>query len=294
MKKYLVLDVGGSAIKYVIMDEEKNIYERGKKPTPLDCLDSFVETIVSLSQQYSDISGIAISMPGMINPEIGYCFTGGALTYNHDINMAELLSEHCGVRVTIGNDAKCAANAELGFGSLQDIQDGAVIILGTAIGGALIKDHKVLSGRRFGAGEFSNIITDYHKPYDGDSSWYARNGINGLLLHIQGALGTEEHYSGEEIFEMANSGNEAVLKGLNQFCLETAVQIYNINQIFDCEKVAIGGGISAQPLLIELIKKNFDEIYNSCYASTLPPEIVVCEYRNDANLIGALYQHLHQ
>ena len=52
---------------------------------------------------------------------------------------------------------------------------------------------------------------------------------------------------------MANNGNEAVLKGLNQFCLETAVQIYNINQIFDCEKVAIGGGISAQPLLLELI-----------------------------------------
>ena len=95
------------------------------------------------------------------------------------------------------------------------------------------------------------------------------------------------------LFEMANNGNEAVLKGLNQFCLETAVQIYNINQIFDCEKVAIGGGISAQPLLLELIKKNFDEIYNSCYASTLPPEIVVCEYRNDANLIGALYQHLN-
>ena len=30
--------------------------------------------------------------------------------------------------------------------------------------------------------------------------------------------------------------------------------------IFDCEKVAIGGGISAQPLLIELINKNLDEI----------------------------------
>lgn len=54
---------------------------------------------------------------------------------------------------------------------------------------------------------------------------------------------------------MANNGNEVVLKGLNQFCLETAVQIYNINQIFDCEKVAIGGGISAQPLLLELIKR---------------------------------------
>ena len=293
MKKYLVLDVGGSAIKYAVMDAEKNIYERGKVPTPLDCLDSFVNSVQSLYNTYSDVSGIAMSMPGRIDPNKGYCYTGGALTYIHDINMAELLSERCGVRVTIGNDAKCAANAELGFGSLQDIQDGAVVILGTAIGGALIKDHKVLSGCRFGAGEFSNIVTDYHKPYDGDTSWYASNGINGLLLHIQEALETEENYTGEEIFEMANNGNEAVLKGLNQFCLETAVQIYNINQIFDCEKVAIGGGISAQPLLLELIKKNFDEIYNSCYASTLPPEIVVCEYRNDANLIGALYQHLN-
>ena len=283
MKKYLVLDVGGSAIKYAVMDAEKNIYERGKVPTPLDCLDSFVNSVQSLYNTYSDVSGIAMSMPGRIDPNKGYCYTGGALAYNHDINMAELLSERCGVRVTIGNDAKCAANAELGFGSLQDIQDGAVVIL----------DHKVLSRCRFGAGEFSNIITDYHKPYDGDTSWYASNGINGLLLHIQEALETEEHYTGEEIFEMANNGNEAVLKGLNQFCLETAVQIYNINQIFDCEKVAIGGGISAQPLLLELIKKNFDEIYNSCYASTLPPEIVVCEYRNDANLIGALYQHLN-
>ncbi len=31
VKKYLVLDVGGSAIKYAVMDAEKNIYERGKQ-----------------------------------------------------------------------------------------------------------------------------------------------------------------------------------------------------------------------------------------------------------------------
>ena len=103
MKKYLVLDVGGSAIKYAVMDAEKNIYERGKVPTPLDCLDSFVNSVQSLYNTYSDVSGIAMSMPGRIDPNKGYCYTGGALTYIHDINMAELLSEHCGVRVTIGN-----------------------------------------------------------------------------------------------------------------------------------------------------------------------------------------------
>lgn len=294
MSKYLVLDVGGSSIKYATMDEKKNIFERGKVPTPLDCLESFVEAVGSIYDQYSDVCGIAMSMPGRINPNIGYCYTGGALEYIHDMNMADIISERCGVKVTVGNDAKCAANAELGFGSLQDIQDGAVVILGTAIGGALVKDHKVISGSRFGAGEFSNIITDYHHPFKGESSWYSLNGILGLLSHIQEALDTDEEFTGEQIFEMANNGNEAVLEGLDKFCLEVAIQIYNVNQIFDCEKVAIGGGISAQPLLIELIKKNFDKVYNSCYASTLPPEIVVCEYRNDANLIGALYQHLNQ
>mgnify|MGYP000122196066 FL=1 len=45
MKKYLVLDVGGSAIKYAVMDAEKNIYERGKVPTPLDCLEAFVKSV---------------------------------------------------------------------------------------------------------------------------------------------------------------------------------------------------------------------------------------------------------
>ena len=66
MKKYLVLDVGGSAIKYAVMDAEKNIYERGKVPTPLDCLDSFVNSVQSLYNIYSDVSGIAILQVSVI------------------------------------------------------------------------------------------------------------------------------------------------------------------------------------------------------------------------------------
>lgn len=56
--------------------------------------------------------------------------------------------------------------------------------------------------------------------------------------------------------------------------------------------MAIGGGISAQPLLIELINKNLDEIYEHLGFDVYHPEIVACKFRNDANLIGALYQHI--
>ena len=38
---------------------------------------------------------------------------------------------------------------------------------------------------------------------------------------------------------------------------KSQLKFFNVHIIFDCEKVAIGGGISAQPLLIELINKKF-------------------------------------
>ena len=93
-------------------------------------------------------------------------------------------------------------------------------------------------------------------------SWSTRNGISGLLQRVQEALETDKEYTGIEIFEMANKGNEKVIKGNDAFAKEVATQIFNVHIIFDCEKVAIGGGISAQPLLIELINKNLDESMN--------------------------------
>lgn len=293
MKKYLTLDVGGSAIKYALIQEDLTIIEKSDVPTPMDTLENFVETIGTIYDQYSDeIAGIAISMPGIIDPEIGHCYTGGALQYIVDLNMVEILKQRCPVNITIGNDAKCAANAEVGFGNLKDVDDGAVVILGTGIGGCLVKDHKVIIGKHFMAGEFSSIKTNYKDPISHDYEWCRRNGIAGLLKRVQEALNTEEVYTGVEIFEKANNGDEKVIESIDQFALEVATQIFNIHFIFDCERIAVGGGISAQPLLIDLIKKNLDHIFDNIGFNAPRVEVVPCYFRNDANLIGALYQHI--
>lgn len=293
MKTYLTLDIGGSAIKYALIQDDLTILNKSSVPTPMDTLENFIETIGQIYDQYKDqIVGIAISMPGIIDPQKGYNYTGGALEYIINLDTVNVLHERCPINITVGNDAKCAANAELGFGNLQDIQDGAVVILGTGIGGCIIKDHKVHTGRHFSAGEFSWIKTDFHDSISWKNAWCTRNGIKGLLERVQENLETEETYTGIEIFEMANSGDEKVIEAINQFALEVATQIFNIHAIFDCEKVAIGGGISAQPLLIELIQKNLDMIFDSIGFEIYKPQLVPCYFRNDANLIGALYQHL--
>lgn len=290
---YLVFDIGGSSIKYALMDQQAHFINKGKVPTP-NTKEDLYTSLSQLYKQFENVQGIGISLPGVVDSQKGYTYTSGALDYYNDTKFVDELSAYIPVSITIGNDAKCAANAEIGFGSLIDVDDAIVLVLGTGIGGCLVKDHKVIMGKHFCSGEASAVITDYHKPFD-NQLFYHRCGIDGLLKHVQQAMNSERCYTGEEIFEMANSGNQDVIKGIDDFTYELAIQIFNIHTWFDSERVAIGGGISSQPLLIDLLKKNIDHIYETLKSGLYPcpkPNIVKCVYGNDANLVGALYQHL--
>ena len=54
-------------------------------------------------------------MLGIIDPERNYQYTGGALRYIDKLETVEVLKKRCPTNITIGNDAKCAANAEIGL-----------------------------------------------------------------------------------------------------------------------------------------------------------------------------------
>ncbi len=295
--RIFTMDIGGSSIKYALLDEDRNKLIHGKVKTPRD--DSIVqsESKYTMEDLYDlidsiiceNIDGIAISMPGVIDSENGIALTGGALMYIKDEPMEKKLSEKYGVPVWIGNDAKCAGIAEVGYGALQDVEDSIAIILGTGIGGCLIKDKKVHNGKRFSAGEVSCLYTNNTYPANYKSMWAFTSGIDGLLKLAQKYLETDSKLSGEEIFELANNGNEKALAALDEFSFYIAQQLYNLQVIFDPEKIAIGGGISVQPLLIEKINEQYNKLFLP-YFPVRPVSIVACKFHNDANLVGAYYQ----
>ena len=71
--------------------------------------------------------------------------------------------------------------------------------------------------------------------------------------------------------------------------------ICNVQAILDLEKIVIGGGISAQPIVTEEIRKQYRAVRAELpfLAATLTEvEIDSCRFLNDANLLGALYQLL--
>lgn len=296
MEKYLVLDIGGSSIKYAIMDQETTILEKNSVKTPLDSIENLVEAIGEIYDQYqSVIRGIAISLPGVLDSSTGFMYSGGALEYNEGHNFIEILKERCPKTMTIENDGKCAALAEIWQGNMRGIKDGAVILLGTGVGGSVIIDGKLHKGHHFYAGEFSFIRTNSEAPENFHYCWGAQNG-NHALTKVGARVKDVEKMDGYQFFNYANEGDEEILAILDTFTANIALQIINLQAIISPQRVAIGGGISNQPLLIEYIKRNLEKLsksFDDTFKIFRPDvEIVPCKYRNDSNLIGAMYHHL--
>ena len=285
----LVVDIGGTWIKYACMTENMDILNRGKVKTPQSGREELIETIGKIYDQMPEAEGIAISMPGIIDSENGYCFMGGALRYNDDFYLRQSLYERCPVRIVMENDAKCAAMAEAAVGSLKDVEDGFVLIFGTMIGGAFIKNHRLHRGRHFAAGEVSYINTGREEMPTFSNVWGNRCGTSGLCrMYAQKKRLAPESVDGIMVFEGVKRQEADAMECLQRFTKEIAVQLFNIQTILDPERFAIGGGISAQPVFIEYIKNNLTELYAGCPYQVPHAEVVSCKFQNDANLIGAL------
>lgn len=116
--KVMVFDVGGTEIKYSVMDDTMNYYESGSVPTPSDSQEHFLETMAEIYRPHRDeVDGIALSLPGFIDAEHGVVKGGGApsIVYNIGTPVGPRLAEKCGCKVWIGftPDEEVGAGADL-------------------------------------------------------------------------------------------------------------------------------------------------------------------------------------
>lgn len=92
--KVMVFDVGGTEIKYSVMDEQMNRFDAGSVPTPQDTQEHFLDTIYALYAPHKDeVDGIAMALPGFVDANTGYVSNGGALLYNTGTQVGQLVRE---------------------------------------------------------------------------------------------------------------------------------------------------------------------------------------------------------
>lgn len=156
MKKYLSFDIGGTFLKYGVIGENAVILETNTVKTP-GTLDELLNFIKEVCFSHQEVIGVAVSCPGAVSDE-GIIYGSSAVRYLHGPNIKELIGENVKLPVFIENDANCAAYSELWDGSAKGKKDVLVIVIGTGIGGSIIKNGLLHKGANLHGGEFGYML----------------------------------------------------------------------------------------------------------------------------------------
>ncbi|MET3558477.1 putative NBD/HSP70 family sugar kinase [Streptococcus rupicaprae] len=304
---YLSIDVGGTLIKYALMTEAGQLVEQGTRPTPAaefgepdgqlaQKLIEFKTILTEIYRSYSGVAGVALSCPGKVDSHDGTVYFGGALPYLHGFNAKGFLQEMTGKPAAVINDGKAAAQAELWQGNLQGVTNGSALILGTGLGGGLILKGQLHQGSHFQAGELSFLNFNDKRFCPEDVAGFKYSPVQ-MIMKISELLNLEDKKDGVKVFEAINARQEGIWPIFEEFCRHIALVIYNQQAIVDLERVVIGGGISAQPIVVEEIRRQYLAMISSIpFIGDMitPVEIETCRFAGTSNLIGALYQLLEE
>ena len=304
----LAFDIGGTFIKYSLVDEAYQVSDSSKVPTP-DTIEEFWEALEHVICSFQNrMTGIAISCPGEINSRLGFVFKGGLIPYLRNIPLASRLIKAFQVPVTVLNDGDASGLAEASLGNLKDCPCGAILVLGTGVGLALLSNGDLLRGWQLTEYIRSIDKTDrtpenrrFHRElfFQGISNLLENTGSAVQFVEKASHILNLEEADGIAVFKALEQGGNEELKTLFQaYCYDIAILIFNLQSLLRLEKVTIGGGISSQPLLIDEINHQYHDLLSQKghkQFEALP--IQAARFHNESNLIGAasyFYSSTHQ
>lgn len=301
---YVGFDIGGTNIKYGVLDEKGKIIEKAMIETKRK-KEEILQELTGIVQCYKkghEIEGIGISAPGVIQKD-GFMTTAGAIHSLYEINLKEEMERRTGLPTAVENDANAAAIAEKWIGNAQELDNYLCIVLGTGVGGGIVINGQVYRGAHGMAGEFGYMMID-DLPASGNIEAVSLNWrgavVGGLYPQYNKAQRKQDPKAvavkdAKIIMERAKAGEAIAAAVLDRYYQDLAVGMVNLIGSFDPEVILIGGGISAneefmQQLVdkIDLLEERHESI--RFLKDKTIGKIQPAKLRNDAGMIGAVYQ----
>lgn len=298
MKKYIGLDIGGTSVKYGLVDENGVVSNKDSFKTKAEdkagLLDDLVAAVEKIKAIDNSVVGIGVSMPGVVQ-EDGFLTTSGAVKCFTEINLREILETRTGLKTKIENDVNAAAIAEKWIGSAQGIHDYISLVLGTGVGGALVINDQIYRGAHARSGEFGwMIVEDDDIDVEMGSLNFRGATVIGLIRRYN-QFSDQPVDDARVIFERADNGEVLAKNVLKSYYHSLAKGIINLEVSFDPAAVIIGGGISNNTEFIEDLNEEIERVrksHNSINHLDLPL-VKAAKLKNDAGMIGAVYQVIH-
>jgi predicted NBD/HSP70 family sugar kinase len=292
----LSFDVGGTTVKYGVIDESYKILKKDKIPTPENENDFIYSLSNIIQENLSIISKVSVAMPGYVNSANNKYLYGPHLKYDIDFSK---LSNFTDYKFHLDNDGNVAAYCEYFLNYKTKYSNLIMLTFGTGVGGGIISEGRLLRGRG-NAGEIGHMLTSNDREIEGDSGKKGsfESSVAASVWTKKCEELTQENQDSElaKIFDTKNVGSVLFDNTLNLTNSEQAARdeiIQNISngllslfEIFDNEAFILGGTMSSEPYdLIELLESDIKSRYK--FPSRNFPEIFIASQGEDSGIIGA-------
>ena len=281
------IDLGGTKIEGVLLDEQNNVLKRERVLTERENgYDAIVEKIVlvaeTLIKTADDNGPIGICTPGAIDHSTGMlknsntvCLIGKPLK--------EDLEKALGFPMLMENDANCFALAEATLGIAQEYNVVFGIILGTGCGAGIVINNNIHLGANHIAGEWG-----HHVLYPEGRDCYCGNQgcaevyISGTALEEEWKQLTGEFRQVTDIIDQKLY--QAHPEWKENFMLNFGRALANVIDILDPDVIVLGGGLSKIDLLYS---EGAASAYKKTFSETVVTPILKNKLGDSAGVFGA-------
>ncbi len=259
------IDLGGTNIKAVLVDEggrvlERRLREINERPETIEGLAAFLcQTIAEFEKSTpAQAASVGLSAPGILSSD-GRCieFCGGKIPGLEGFDWTNALRRDR--RIPLMNDAKAALRGEAWIGAAKDYPNALLLTLGTGVGGAALCNGKLLMGAHGRAGHFGHISLDAFGP---KSILDSPGALEMWIGNYTVAARTDGRFhSTQELIEAVRRNDPGATAAWQKSVRALAAGIVSLIHSFDPDAIVIGGGIAlAGADLFDPLNAELDEI----------------------------------
>ena len=303
----LGIDLGGTGIKFGLIDERGNILRHAQVSTPskrdpldvIELIESQAKALLQTSKR--KIRGIGIGTAGDVDPETGSVRLSPNLHWS-DVPLKKMLSRRLKYPITVENDANVAAWAAFVVEAKRKVQNLLCVTVGTGVGGGLIINGKLYRGTTGSAAEIGHI-TLYPEGIQ------CPCGNRGCLERYVGALAMADEArhaiaSGEPTMipklvhndvsritplilqQAARQGDKLALQLWNQVGERLGIGLAGLINVLNPEWIVIAGGLSkAGSLLLDPAQRTI--LKRSFHTPATAAKLIISKLNQDLGVVGA-------
>jgi len=248
------VDLGGTKIEAVALDNDGRVLARRRVPTPRGDYQQTLSAIVTLVREVECDAGatgtVGIGIPGTISPATGLVKNSNS-TWMNGRRLADDLPRMLDRPVRFANDANCFALSESTDGAAAGAGIVFAVIIGTGTGGGVAVNGRVLVGCNAIAGEWGHnpLPAPRESELPGPPCYCGRRGCIETFLSGPGLARDYQDFGGtaltpDQIARRAADGETLALDCLARYEDRMARALGSVINVLDPEVIVLGGGLS--------------------------------------------------